>query len=86
MLKLIVKSFDKYHKYTIGTDLREYSKKNLFLIHKANISYSKGELLQELVENCENFKMLVYLSKELKAFKSFKQFENTSKLVVDVCR
>ena len=85
-VEIIVKSFDKYHKYTIGVDLREYSKKNLFLIHRANISYSKNKLLQELVDNCENFKMLVYLSKELKAFKSFKQFENISKLTVDVCR
>jgi hypothetical protein len=40
-IESIVKSFDKYHKYTIGTDLREYTKSILFLIHRANISIDK---------------------------------------------
>ena len=29
-IEQVVKNFDKYHKYTIGVDLREYSKKDSF--------------------------------------------------------
>jgi len=36
-IETIVKNFEKYHKYTIGTDLREYAKKILFLIYRVNI-------------------------------------------------
>jgi hypothetical protein len=39
-VETIVKSFDKYQKYTIGTDMRNMSKDILFMIHKANISNS----------------------------------------------
>jgi len=85
-IETIVKSFDKYHKYTIGGDLRDYSKQILFLIHRANISMEKKEQLESLRDKCEETKMLLHLSKELKAFKSFKQFEHSSKLLVNICK
>ena len=85
-IETIVKGFDKYQKYTIGEDLRTYSKELLFMIHRVNISHEKKEGLQNLTNKCEDLKMLIYLSKELKAFKSFKQFENISKQTVDVCK
>ncbi len=82
----IVKSFEKYHKYTIGTDLRNLTKELLFLIHRTNISKDKSKLLESLRNRCEDLKMLINLTKELKAFKSFKQFENISKIAVEVCK
>jgi hypothetical protein len=85
-IETIVKEFDKYHKYTIGEDLRTYSKKMLFLIQRANMSQDKQQELLELRNGCEELKMLVMLCKELKAFNSFKQFEHSSKLTVAVCR
>ena len=86
-IETIVKSFDKYHKYTIGEDLRNHSKKVLFLIHKANVSKeNRIQMLELLRDRCEETKMLLALGKELKAFKSFKQFEYSSKLSVAVCR
>lgn len=84
--ELIVKGFEKYSKYSIGEDLRKYSKKILFLIHKANIFDNKKEVLQKLVNRCEETKMLIYLCKELKSFKSFSQFEHISKLCVEICK
>jgi hypothetical protein len=77
---------DKYFKYTVGSDLREYSKRILFAIHKANRSYEKSLLLEKLVDYCEEFKMLVQLCKELKVFKSFKQFEFLSKKSVEMAK
>ena len=85
-IETIVKGFDKYHKYTIGEDLRTYSKELMFMIHRANISQEKKEKLENLTYKCEDLKMLIQLGKELKAFKSFKQFEISSKHTVDVCR
>ena len=82
----IVKSFDKYHKYTLGEDLRTFSKRVLFLIHRANISTQRKEILENLKNSCEDLKMLINSTKELKAFKSFNQFETISKLTIEVCR
>lgn len=83
----IVKNFDKYHKYTLGVDLRTHSKKMLFLVHRANITKERRvELLEELRDSCEETKMLLRISKELKAFKSFHSFEHSSKLAVAICR
>lgn len=87
-IETIVKGFEKYHKYTIGVDLRTASKELLFLIHRANIStvQKRVEVLQTLRDGCENVKMLIILSKELKAFKSFNQFEHSTKLAIEVCK
>jgi len=84
----IVKNFEKYHKYTFGEDLRVYSKNILFLINRANISKDKQrvEYITKLRDKCEDLKMLILLGKELKAFKSFNQFQYISKLTVDVAK
>jgi hypothetical protein len=85
-IETIVKGFGKYEKYTIGEDLRNYSKEILFLVHKANISLEKKDKLEHLRDKCEELKMLIQLCKELKAFQSFKQFEVSSKMIVDIAR
>ncbi|MEA2051051.1 MAG: four helix bundle protein [Campylobacterota bacterium] len=85
-IETIVKTFGKYEKYTIGEDLRNYSKEILFLIHKANISFDKKENLELLRDKCEQMKMLIHLCKELKSFKSFKQFEHSSKMIVGIAK
>jgi len=85
-VETIVRNFEKYHKYTIGTDLRNISKELLFLIHRANISHTRVQIVEKLRNRCEDMKMLIQLAKELKAFRSFKQFEYASKLSVGVCR
>ncbi|MBN2782887.1 MAG: four helix bundle protein [Campylobacterales bacterium] len=85
-IETIVKGFEKYSKYSIGQDLREYSKQILFLIHRANRSEDKKDILNSLVEKCEETKMLLQLAKELKSFSSFKSFEHSTKLCIDVCK
>jgi len=83
----IVKNQDKYHKYGIGSELREATRTMFYLVSKINISKKrKGILLQELVDKCEETKAILYLAKSMKAFKSFKQFEHSSKLSIDVCK
>jgi hypothetical protein len=85
-IEKIVRGFEKYHKYTMGVDLREKSKEILYLINRANLSENKKLALAKLRDGCEDMKMLIQLSKELQAFKSFKQFEYSSMLTVSVCK
>ena len=85
-VETIVKSFEKYHKYTIGHDMREFAKEMLFLVNRVNLSKNRVEMITMLRDKCEDMKMLLLLAKELKAFRDFKQFEHSSKLSVDVCR
>jgi len=47
-MEQIVKKFDKYHKYTIGVDLRQKSKNILFLLNRANLSKDKTVALTKL--------------------------------------
>ena len=46
-IEIIVRSFDKYHKYTIGQELRNFSKEILFTIYRANALKEKREMLQK---------------------------------------
>jgi hypothetical protein len=85
-IETIVKSFEKYHKYTIGENLRQRSQKMLFLISQANMAKDKSKRLYQLRDMCEMLKITIWLAKELKAFRSFKQFERCSKLTIEVCR
>ena len=85
-IETIVKNFDKYTRYSIGEDLRIHSKELLFLIHRVNRAEDKNTHLNLLVEKCEESKMLIQITKELKVFKSFKQFEYSSKLCVNICK
>jgi len=85
-METIVRGFEKYHKYTMGVDLRVKSKALLFDISRANLSANKVRDLVVLRDTCEEMKMLIQLSKELKAFKDFKQFEHSSLLSVTVCK
>ncbi len=82
----IVKNFEKYHKYTMGEELRNRSRDILFGIQKANMSKDKSQELIALRDKCEAFKMTVVIAQEIKAFNSFKQFENSSRLSYTVCR
>ncbi|MEA2091812.1 MAG: four helix bundle protein [Campylobacterota bacterium] len=85
-IETIVKTFDKYHKYTIGEDMRKFSKDLLFIINRVGLARDKVSVLTKLRDRCEDMKMLLLISKELKAFKSFRQFEHSSKLSVEVCK
>ncbi len=43
-VETIVKGFDKYHKYTMGTELRERSRAVMFAIQKANMDVERKKV------------------------------------------
>ena len=85
-VETIVKGFERYHKYTLGEDLRQHSKEVLFLIQRANMSEDRSRELIALRNKCEELKMFIRVTHELKAFAGFKQFEHCAKLSHEVCR
>lgn len=85
-VETIVKSFDRYHKYTIGEDMRKFSKDMIFIINRIGFAKDKARALTKLRDRCEDMKMLLLIANELEAFKSFKQFEHSSKLSASVCK
>ncbi len=71
----IVRHFSRYHKYTVGAELRNLSREILRLIRQANNSHNKAPLLLQNRERIEDLKIVVRLCKDLKAFNNFNSFQ-----------
>jgi hypothetical protein len=69
-VETIVKGFDRYHKYTIGEDMRKFTKDMLFIINRVGLTHDKARALRRLRDRCEDMKMLLLIAKELQAFRS----------------
>lgn len=82
----IVKNFSRYHKYTVGTELRNLSREILSLIVKANSSYDKKEPLVKVREKLEDLKISIKICKEINAFRTFKSFEYSIRSVINIAK
>ena len=82
----LVKSFSRYDKYVLGTDLRNKSREVACQIMRTNSLPEKREALQELVGLVEELKLVVRLCKEVGVFKKFSSYEYSSGLVVDLAK
>ena len=85
-IEQVVRNFSRYHKYTIGSDLRNLSRALPALVIKANSQGEKKSLLTELRDRSEEMKLTIMIAKEIKAFKSFNQFQNAATLAVNISR
>jgi HJR/Mrr/RecB family endonuclease len=85
-IEKIVKNFSRYHKYTLGTELRECSREIIRLIIRANNIRQKYEVLLELRERLEQVKLTLRLCKELKAFNNFNSFQVAVNQVIGISR
>jgi hypothetical protein len=74
-IETIVMNFTKYHKYTLGSELRTLAHRIALLTIKANNATNKLPLLSDLQNAIEEMKILAHLSKEVKAFHNFNSFE-----------
>ncbi len=64
----IVRSFSRYHKYSLGTELRERSRRVLERIMEANQSRGRAALLRQLRLELEQLKLLARLCHESGGF------------------
>ena len=85
-IETIVIGFSRYHKYTVGAELRNLSRHIVVVIAKANLKSTRKETLEEALKKIEELKILIRICKELKIFRSFKSFEYVTRLTIDVAR
>ena len=78
-----VRQFPRYHKYTLGTDLRRQAMGICRLIVRAyHEKDNRAHHVRRLALAVDDFKVLVQLGKEVRAFHSFKVFQTAAELAV----
>jgi len=81
-----VRNFSHYHKYAIGSELRQKAREVLYGIYRVYFSTDKREAIVTLRNGIEELKITIYLAKELKSLRDFKQFEILSRLAVELAK
>ena len=82
----VVAGFSRYHKYTLGTELRNASRLVVEQVIRANSSRERLPELIRLRDGLERVLLLMRLAKEVKAFKSFQAYQPAVERVVSVSR
>lgn len=84
-LEQSVRSFPRYHKYTLGSEIREQAMRCMRLIQRAlHDKPRQKEYVHSLVLAIDDLKLQLRLAKELQAFRDFGQFERASQGAVRV--
>ena len=76
-LEHAVRRFPRYHKYTLGTELRQTAQRLCRLVARATA-------LDELVLGVEEMKTLLTLAQEIKAFANFNEFAGATELTLSL--
>ena len=86
-LEKIVRNFSRYHKYTLGTDLRNQSRRVLELIVRANdASAGRAERLLELRQELESLKVLARLCQDSGAFARTRSYLHVAERITNLAR
>ncbi len=85
-LEQVVRQFSRYHKYTLGSDLRQHSRELVTLIIRANSRREKLPVLYDLRERLEGLQVLLRIGKEVQAFQKFTAYGRTAELAVALSR
>ena len=81
-----VAGISRYHKYTLGRELRNLSREIDGLIARANSEHDKAPHLRHLRARLDDLLILIRIAKEAQAFKSFKSYQHAVTQVTKVCR
>jgi len=88
-LEKIVKSFSRYHKYTLGSELRDGSRRVLRRIIEANEAREASDrrpALEVLRREIEQLKVTARLAQESEAFASTRAYLHVAEQVVGIAR
>ncbi len=85
-LDQVVSSFPRYHKYALGAELRECSRRLLRLVVRANSRRDRTATLYELRETAEELKVLLRLAFDSKAFQKMTSFEHAAAQIVEIAK
>ena len=82
-----VRGFPRYHKYTVGSELRASVLRLCRTIHRAwSRKGGRLKLVQQVSELIDDIKMQAQLARELRAFANFAQFQRVAELAVSLGR
>ncbi len=82
-----VRRFPRYHRYSVGADLRSQAMEVARLGHRAwRAQQERPAVLERLAEAVDDLKLTLQLASQLKAFGSFAQFEAISRQAFDLGR
>jgi four helix bundle protein len=82
----VVRNFSRYHKYSLGSDLRDGARRVLKLVVRANARRDKTKVLLAVREELEELKVLLRLANDSKAFANFHSFEHAIRLVTEIAK
>ena len=85
-MEKIVRNFSRYHKYTLGTELRNCSRGVLRGIIEANNSHDKGPFLLQLRRDLEWLKVLARLCHEAGGFSGTRAYLYVSERIVHILK
>jgi len=86
-IEKVVRRFPRYHKYTLGSELRRNALQICNLIHRAwQQKKQQCQLLLELKERIDEVKIQLHLAKKLGAIAHFSTFEWLAKQTVQLDR
>jgi len=85
-IEKIVHGFSRYHKYTLGTDLRNRSRSVLEKIVKCNNLRDRSDELLSLRHDLEVFKIITRLCYESGGFKSKKAYLHIARQIVETSK
>ncbi len=82
-----VRRFARYHRYSVGADLRTQTMAVARLAHRAwRDRASKAAWVEQLVRAVDDLKLTMQLAKQVHAFASFAQFEALARVAADLGR
>jgi len=89
--EIAVKQFSRYHKYTLGSEMRVTAYNILEHISLAinqpkSLSSDKKELIIKAHRDTEKFKIKIQIARSLNIFPNFKRFEILAKTVISVSK
>jgi 23S rRNA-intervening sequence protein len=82
----VVRNFSRYHKYTLGSDLRNVTRQVLKTIVEANSVQDRRIILERLRIELEELIVLVRIAKEVKAFHNLNSYQYAAGEVINLCR
>ena len=85
-LEQVVRNFSRYHKYTLGSDLRQQSRELVTVIIRANSRTDKLPVLYELRERLEGLQVLLRIGQEVQAFQKCTAYGRAAELAVALSR
>ena len=85
-LEQVVRNFSRYHKYTLGSELRQQSRELVTVILRANSRREKLPVLYELRERLEGLLVLLRIGKEVQVFQKCTVYGRAAELVVALSR